>query len=226
MYVLYITFVCKTCFFYQDEDGIAHIINTSGVSCVVCSPKVLPKFVACKQNCPSLKLVIQFNSWPYDPAEEGRKHMETIKSFLLTLKESQGLLSQHRDISQDASTLNDNISSFFEGIIANSVPLRENLIAILKHHLLLSQKSCLFQYFLSSSSVVDPQPLLITCDINTMLLMSCLYHCYVMGCLPQPVAISKHNNLVSVVYTSGSTGFAKGAGYKLRNINFVNEQCI
>ena len=62
----------------------------------------------------------------------------------------------------------------------------------------------------SLGSSADVQSSLTTCHVNTMLVMSCFYHCHVMGCLPQPVAISRHDNLFSVVYTSGSTGFAKG----------------
>lgn len=191
---------------------MAHIINTSDVSCVVCSPKMFPKFMACRQRCPGLKLVIQFNSWPYNPGEEGRRHTEVIKSFLLILRESQSLLSPNRDMSEDIITLNDKILSFFQRISANSVTLQEDLTPIVKHHLLLCQENGLFKYYLSlpGGVAVDVQPSLTTCHINTMLLMSCLYHCYVMGCLPQPIAISKHDNLVSVVYTSGSTGFAKG----------------
>ena len=137
--------------------------------------------------------------------------MEIIKSFLLILRESQNLLSPSKNVSQDASTLDDGIFNFVQRITANSITMEENLNAILKHHLPLSQENHLFQYFLSpQGSTVGIQPPLTTCHVNTMLLMSCLYHCYVMGCLPQPVAISKHDNLISVVYTSGSTGFAKG----------------
>lgn len=184
----------------------------SGVSCVICSPEMFSKFTACKQRCPGLKLVIQCNSWPYNPSEEGRRHMETIKSLLLTLRESQNLLSPNRNISEDTSKLNDDILSFFQKMIPNSVSERETLIAVVKHHLLLSQENGLFKYFLSppASVAVDEEPSLVTCHVNTMLLMSCLYHCYVMGCLPQPIAIGNHDNLVAVVYTSGSTGFAKG----------------
>ena len=191
---------------------MVHIINTSHVSCVVCSPEMFPKFTACKQHCPSLKLVIQFNSWPYNPDEEGRRHMEVIKSFLLILREAQSLLSSNRNISEDTNTLNDNILAFFQRISANSVAIQETLNATVKQHLLLSQENDLFKYFLSppGSVVVGTQPSLMECHVNTMLLMSCLYHSYVMGCLPQPIAINKHDNLVSVVYTSGSTGFAKG----------------
>ena len=135
--------------------------------------------------------------------------METIKHFLLALRESQSLLSPNRNISQDLNTMNDEILSFLQRIVADSV--RDKLNATFKHHLLLSQEHGLLQYFLSSPGTpVDAQPSLTTCHANTMLVMSCLYHCHVMGCLPQPVAISKHNNLFSVVYTSGSTGFAKG----------------
>ena len=90
--------------------------------------------------------------------------------------------------------------------------MQENLNTFVKDHLLLSQENGLFKYFLSppGSVVVDKESSLMTCHVNTMLLMSCLYHCYVMGCLPQPIAISNHDNLVAVVYTNGSTGFAKG----------------
>ena len=198
--------------FYQDEDGMVHIINTSDVSCVICSPEMFPKFTACKWRCPGLKLVIQFNSWPYNSIEEGRIHMETIKSLLLILRESQNLLSPNRNISEDTDMFNDEILSFFQRIISNCVSMRENVSTIVKHHLLLSQENGLFKYFLSplGSVVVDEEPSLMTCHVNTMLLMSCLYHCYVMGCLPQPIAIGNHDNLVAVVYTSGSTGFAKG----------------
>ena len=189
---------------------MVHIINTSGVSCVVCSPEMFPKFTACKRRCPTLRLVVQYNSWPYNPNEEGRRHMETTKHFLLALRESQSLLSPNRNISQDLNTMNDEILSFLQRIVADSV--RDKLNATFKHHLLLSQEHGLLQYFLSppAGTPVDAQPSLTTCHANTMLVMSCLYHCHVMGCLPQPVAISKHNSLFSVVYTSGSTGFAKG----------------
>ena len=172
---------------------------------------MFPKFTACKRRCPSLKLVVQFNSWPYNPNEEGRRHMETIKSFLLALRESQSLLSPNRNISQDLNTLNDEILNFLQRIVADSVPAQEQLNATFKHHLLLSQEHGLFQYFLSPpGSAVDAQPSLTTCHVNTVLVMSYLYHCHVMGCLPQPIAISKRDSLFSVVYTSGSTGFAKG----------------
>ena len=182
------------------------------MSCVVCSPEVFCKFTACKQRCPGLKLVIQFNSWPHNPGEEGRRHLETIKSLLLILRESQNLLSPNRNISEDASLLNDKILSFFQRITLSSVSEQENIFAVVKHHLLLSQENGLFNCFLSppGSTVVDKEPSLITCHVNTMLLMSCMYHCYVMGCLPQPIAIGNHDSLVAVVYTSGSTGFAKG----------------
>lgn len=190
---------------------MVHIINTSGVSCVVCSPEMFPKFTACKRRCPSLKLVVKFNSWPHHPNEEGRRHMEIIKYLLLALRESQSLLSPYRNISQDLNTLTDEILSFLQRMVADSIATQDELNATIKHHLLLSREHGLFQYFLSPpGNAVDPQPSLTTCHVNTMLVMSCLYHCHVMGCLPQPVAISKHNNLFSVVYTSGSTGFAKG----------------
>ena len=172
---------------------------------------MFPKFTACKRRCPSLKLVIQFNSWPYNPNEEGRRHLETIKSFLLALRESQSLLSPNRNISQELNTLSDDVLSFLQRLVTDSVAAQGNLHATFKHHLLLSQEHGLFKYFLSPpGSAVEAQPSLITCHVNTMLVMSCLYHCLVMGCLPQPIAINRHDSLFSVVYTSGSTGFAKG----------------
>ena len=147
--------------------------------------------------------------------------METIKSLLLVLRESQSLLSPNRNISQDSRSLSDKILSFFLTISGSSLAVQESLNVVLKHHLLLSQENNLFHFFLSPpGSVVDVHPSLITCHVNTMLVMSCFHHCYMMGCLPQPIAISKHDHLVSIVYTSGSTGFAKGT------LVFVVSICI
>ena len=196
----------------QDTEGISHIINASGVSCVLCSPEMLPKLTASKQNCPSLKLVVQLNSWPYDPSEEGRRHMEALKSFLLLLQESNELLSPNRsiDVTQDTSILEEHIAKFIQKLAVDSGPLQETLFTIFKHHIALSQDAGLLQHFVTVSSghtkIVD----LTVCHVNTMLVLSCVYHCFVMGCLPQPISISKCDDLVAVVYTSGSTGLAKG----------------
>ena len=172
---------------------------------------MLPKLTTSKQRCPSLKLLVQLNSWPYDPSEEGRIHMEALRSFLLLLQES-NQLSPNRDVdvTKDTSNLEENIIKFIQKIAMNSQSLQETLFTIFKHHIALSQDAGLLQHFVAATPGHTGIPDLTVCHVNTMLVLSCIYHCFVMGCLPQPISISKCNDLVAVVYTSGSTGLAKG----------------
>ena len=171
---------------------------------------MLPKLTASKQHCPSLKLLIQLNSWPFDPSEEGRRHMESMKSFFLLLQEF-NKLSPNRDIivTQD-SNLEESITKFIQKVAVNSQPLQESLVTVFKYHIMLSRDAGLLQHFVAATPGHTGIPDLTVCHVNTMLVLSCIYHCFVMGCTPQPISISKYNDLVAVVYTSGSTGLAKG----------------
>ena len=67
--------------------------------------------------------------------------METIKSFLLILRDSQGLLSSNRNNSHNFS--DEVLLSFLQRIIVDSVETQEKLNMIFKHHLSLSQKKWL-----------------------------------------------------------------------------------
>ena len=170
------------------------------------------KFTASKKNCPSLKLVVQFNSWPYDPSEEGRSHMKALQVFLRILKNSEKDLSPVKNVAKLRKNpkLDECITMFVQELVKD-LNLRQVLIAVFNQHLTMSHANGIFQYFMPSHDSVKPsvsQPL-ITCHMNTVLVLSCIYHCYIMGCLPQPVT-SGTDDIVSVTYTSGSTGFAKG----------------
>ena len=140
---------------------------------------------------------------------EGETWKQLNRTFLLVLRDSPHLLSSNRNNSQNLS--DELLSSFLQRVIVDFVETQEKLNMIFKHHLSLSQENGLFQYFMSSlASLIDVRSTLTSCHVNTMLVISCLYYCHVMGCLPQPIAISHHDSLFSVVYTSGSTGFTKG----------------
>ena len=179
------------------------------MSCVLCSPEMFPKLTASKKNCSSLKLIIQFNSWPYDPSEEGRIHMKALQAFFRILKNSEEHLSPVKNIAKLKKNLklDECVTTFIQKLVKDS-NLEQFLTVVFNQHLTMSHASGILQYFMPSKDFSVTQSL-ITCHVNTVLVLSCIYHCYIMGCLPQPVT-SGLNDIVSVIYTSGSTGFAKG----------------
>ncbi|XP_065898942.1 carboxylic acid reductase-like isoform X2 [Dysidea avara] len=196
-----------------DQEGIAHVINTSGISCILCSPEMFLKFTSSKKDCPTLKLVVQFNSWPYNPSEEGRIEMDDLSSFFQLLYNCKKLTKRDTDVTQDQGKFRKEVITFIEKIVKDP-KLQSKLVTLFKHHINLSPANLL----LHSKTSPDDSQSLITVHVTTMLVMSCVYHCFVMGCLPQPVT-GKPDDLVSVIYTSGSTGFAKG-------VTFTNRTCL
>lgn len=190
----------------QDEEGISHVINNSCISCVLCSPEMLPKFTAIKKDSPTLKLLVQFNSWPYDPSEEGRVHTETLQSFLQILSSSEKDLSQSNI--QEVFQLDNAITMFIQKMVKDS-HLKQLLTTLFNQHITMSHSNGLFQHFISLPDTPTVPQSLITCHMNTLLVLSSVYHCYIMGCLPQPVS-TRLDDIVSIIYTSGSTGLAKG----------------
>ena len=172
---------------------------------------MFPKLTASKKNCPSLKLIVQYNSWPYDPNQEGRVHMKALQSFLKTLRNSEKDLSPVKNVAKLIKNLkfDEGISAFIQKLVKDS-NLQQQLVILFNQHITISHTNGIFQYFIPSQdrspSVTQP---LISCHMNTVLVLSCVYHCYIMGCLPQPVT-SGSDDIVSVIYTSGSTGFGKG----------------
>ena len=172
---------------------------------------MFPKLTAVK-NCPGLKLIVQFNLWPYDPAEEGRVHMKALQAFLQILKNSKEDLSPMKNVTKLRKNLklDECITMFIQKFVEDS-SLEQLLTAVFNQHITMSHANGIFQYFMPSQDCTQPivAQSLITCHINTVLVLSCVYHCYIMGCLPQPVT-SGLDDIVSVIYTSGSTGFAKG----------------
>ena len=187
---------------------------------MLCSPEMFPKLTASKKNCPSLKLIVQFNSWPYDPSEEGRIHMKALLAFFRILKNSEENLSPVKNIANLKKNLklDECITAFIQKLVKDS-NLEQFLTTIFNQHLTMSHANGIFQYFMPSKDHGLTQSL-ITCHANTVLVLSCIYHCYVMGCLPQPVT-SGLNDIVSVIYTSGSTGFAKGETDIIMYINHI-----
>ena len=108
------------------------------------------------------------------------------------------------DLPQYQGKFKEDEMMFIEKLIKDS-NLQSKLVTLFKHHIDLSPANLFFDSKISP----DDSQSLITLHITTMLVMSCVQHCFMMGCLPQPVT-SKPDDLVSVIYTSGSTGFAKG----------------
>lgn len=137
--------------------------------------------------------------------------MKTLQSFLRILKNSEKDLSPVKNVAKLIKhlKLDECITAFIQELVKNS-NLQQQLIALFNQHVTMSHASGLFQYFVPlqdhTTSVTQS---LITCHMNTVLVLSCVYHCYIMGCLPQPVA-SGPDDIISVIYTSGSTGIAKG----------------
>ena len=170
---------------------------------------MFPKLTASKKNCPSLKVILQFNSWPYDLTEEGRVHMKALQSFLQILRNSEKRLSPVKNVAKLIKNLkfDESITAFIQKLVKDS-NLQRQLVVLFNKHITMSHTNGIFQYFIPSQDHAPTQPL-ISCHMNTILVLSCVYHCYIMGCLPQPVT-SGPDNIVSVIYTSGSTGFAKG----------------
>lgn len=166
---------------------------------------MFPKFTSSKKDCPTLKMVIQFNSWPYNPSEKGRVEMDCLASFFQVLYDSKTMLTKVAvNPTQDLDKFKENVVIFIKKLVIDP-NLQCNLATLFKHHINLLPTDLLIH----SETVPDDTQSLSTLHVNTVLVMSCIYHCFVMGCLPQPVT-SKPDDLVSVVYTSGSTGFAKG----------------
>ena len=131
--------------------------------------------------------------------------IDLLLSFFQVLYDSKIMLTKKDcDLPQYQGKFKEDEIMFIEKLIKDS-NLQSKLVTLFKHHIDLSPANLFFH---SKTSPDDSQSL-ITLHITTMLVMSCVHHCFMMGCLPQPVT-SKPDDLVSVIYTSGSTGFAKG----------------
>ena len=172
---------------------------------------MFPKLTASKKNCPSLKLIVQFNSWPYDPTEEGRVHLKILQSFLLILRNCEKDLSLVKNVAKLIKNhkFDEYVTVFIQKLVKNP-NLQQQLVDLFNEHIIMSHTNGVFQYFIPSPDhTPSVSQSLITCHMNTVLVLSCVYHCYIMGCLPQPVT-SGPDDIISIIYTSGSTGFAKG----------------
>jgi len=131
--------------------------------------------------------------------------IDHLSSFFQVLYESKMMLT-NRDCSllQHQDRFKEDVIIFIEKLVKDS-NLQSKLVTLFKHHI----NKPVVNLFLHSNTSPDDSQSLITLHITTMLVISCVHHCFMMGCLPQAVT-SKPDDLVSVVYTSGSTGFAKG----------------
>jgi len=138
--------------------------------------------------------------------------MEALQSFLEILANSEknlspmkGKVSTQKDLKD--LKLEENVNMFIRKLVKDS-NLRQLLMAVFNQHMTISHANGILPYFIPLPAPKVPQSL-ITCHINTVLVLSSIYYCYIVGCLPQPVT-SNLDDIVSVIYTSGSTGFAKG----------------
>ena len=137
--------------------------------------------------------------------------MKAIQLFLQVLKCSKKELSPVENVGNLVKNLkfDESIIAFLQKLVKD-LNLQQQLVSLFNQHITMSHTNGAFRYFVPSLDYAPNETQsLITCHINTILVLSCVYHCYIMGCLPQPVT-SGPDDIVSVIYTSGSTGFGKG----------------
>jgi len=133
--------------------------------------------------------------------------MKAMQSFLQILTCSEKDLLPVENVGN--LKFEESIIAFLQKLVKD-LNLQQQLVSLFNQHITISHANGVFQYFMQSLDFTPNETQsLITCHVNTILVLSCVYHCCIMGCLPQPVT-SGPDDLVSVIYTSGSTGFGKG----------------